>query len=115
MPTITLDSIRESIEVKYEPLKIPFGDQQVELVQALRLPKTKREQLNGIQDRINASDGDTEVAIEGMRDLIRLVAIGPVDAFLDAIAGDDEMAILGEVIHEYSGTTRAGEASASPA
>lgn len=115
MPTITLDSIRESIEAKYEPLRIPFGDQQVELVQAMRLPKAKRDQLGGIQDRINRSDGDTDVAIEGMRDLIRLVAIGPADAFLEAISGDDELAILGEVIQEYSGTTRPGEASPSPA
>ena len=116
MPTITLDSIRESLEAKYEPLRIPFGDgREVVLVQALRLPQSKRDAIGEIQDRINGSEGDTGAAVEAMRDLIRVAGTGPVDDFLRALEGDDELALLGEILRQYSEATQAGNPSASPA
>lgn len=112
MATITLDEIRASLDAKYAPLVVDLGDgDAVTLVQAVRLPKDKRDHLKAIQAGINGDD--TDGSFEAMRELIRLVGTGAVDGLL-AAAGDD-IAFLMEVINQWTGATQAPEASPSPA
>jgi len=135
MPTISLDSIRESIERKYEPLVIPFtqtaiypiapeGDdtpppftreRSCTLVPVMRLDRGVREQLVTEQRTASAAeDGkgayDESVVLESLRRIIRLVASDPDDAagLIDAVG--DDLAVLSHIVETYSKDTQAGEA-----
>lgn len=122
MPTVTLDQIRESIEKKYAPVVVPFGDGlSCTLVQALRLPKDKRRAMSEVQKESAAgeiADGDDMDSresrqLEALRQIVRIAATDPTEAdlLLDEI-GDDVL-VLSEVLNAYSGATQLPEASAS--
>ncbi len=122
MATITLDSIRESIEKKYAPVVIDLGGgKSCTLVAAMRLSKEDRRKLVGLQDAANKADGDnmTPEQVDGLvdllKDMIGIVASKPAEAKALLAACGDDLAMLQAVIEEYMGGTEPGEASPSPA
>jgi hypothetical protein len=104
-----LDDIRNAAEAKYGSLEIEVGDKTVRLLNALRLPKTKRDEIAKLQDRLKEEGADQEAI---MRDLIRVAADtkGGADILLRAVG--DDLTVLAEVLNEYGKKTQAGEASA---
>ncbi|MEU9126581.1 phage tail assembly protein [Kitasatospora sp. NPDC048540] len=113
MASYTLDNIRAAAEAKYGSTDIELSaGSVVRLLNPLRLPKATREELQGLQDQMEADGADQEALMEGV---IRLVADNPKkgDALIAAIGGD--LAVLAEIVETYSKSTQVGEASASAA
>lgn len=110
MASFTLDDIRAAAEAKYGSTDIETSTGTCELVNPLRLPKKKRDELMTIQKRLDGEDVDQE---EVLSDAIRLVASSKkqAESLLDQIDGD--LTILVEVFKNYSESTQVGEASAS--
>lgn len=116
MATFTLDDLRAAAEAKYGNTTIQFGEDEIVLVNALQLPKAKRDELIKEQDRFNPEDENEDVDQEEiLASILRLVAkdAKKVDALLDVIG--DNLAVLMEIFSAYSGGTQLGEASASDA
>jgi hypothetical protein len=105
--TITLDSLRATVENKYGSTVIDLGDGEVELVNALRLGKKQRKALAEI-----AADAELDVE-ERFGKLISVVAATPGQAkiLLDRVDGD--VPLLATIIETYTKGTQAGEASPS--
>lgn len=111
MATYTLDDIRAAAERKYGSLDIDLGDGQgVELVNPLRLAKTKRDELLQLQDKLNEDGADQAALLE--RALI-LVARTEAQGKKLVRAANGDLTILVEVFTRYTEETQAGEASAS--
>lgn len=107
--TYSLDDIRNAAEAKYGSTDIDG----VRLLNPLRLPKTKRDQLRELQDVMSAETPEGEEPAdqaEYMRDMLRLVAENPlaVERLIEAIG--DDLAVLATVLETYTKGTQAGEA-----
>ncbi|MEU0739259.1 phage tail assembly protein [Streptomyces sp. NPDC006134] len=111
MASYTLDDIRKAAEARYGSTDIEVGGTVVRLLNPLRLPKARREELTTLQDRINEG-GDQE---QLFAKAIRLVAQNETaaDALLAEIGED--LAVLAQVFEVYGEATQVGEASASAA
>lgn len=105
-----LDDIRAAAEAKYGDLPIEVGDKTVKLLNALRLPKAKRDELKKFQEKLEAEDADQA---EVLRDVIRLVAESKAGADLLVKSVGDDLAVLAEIFAEYGNRTKLGEASGS--
>ncbi|MEU3265117.1 phage tail assembly protein [Streptomyces bacillaris] len=110
MASYTLDDIRAAAERKYGSTDIVCGEDTVRLLNPLRLPKTRRDTLLGLQEEMGKEDADQA---ELLAQAIRTIAESEksADKLLDAVAGD--LAILAEIFGHYGESTQAGEASAS--
>lgn len=108
MTAFTLDDIRAAAEAKYGATEIDLGDALiVRLLNPLRLPKTKRDKLQGLQDSLNGDDVDQE---QVLRDLIETTAETKAQAKALLIACGDDLAMLVSVFEKYAKGTQAGEA-----
>lgn len=124
---VTLDSIREGIEKKYQSFDIEFGDDTLVLENPMRLSKTSRDAMLEVQKTIapeKPKNGDEPKDVElddvkmGFQEIIRITAKdkGVAESFIDEVAelGDpDELLILSDVFSAYMESTQAGEASPS--
>ncbi|WP_326554675.1 phage tail assembly protein [Micromonospora sp. NBC_01813] len=104
-----LDDIRAAAEAKYGSLPIEVGDTTVVLLNALRLPKAKRDKISALQDDLKAEGADQEAI---MRELIRLAANTKAGGELLIKGIGDDLTVLAETLAEYGKKTRVGEASA---
>lgn len=116
--TITLDSIRESLDNKYGAVEVDLGTSSVQLRNALRLSKEERKALMHVFDDVKGSDGedsefDEDVTLESMREMIRLVSDTKEGAEKLIAALGDDLAMFVEVMNEYTKDQKLGEASAS--
>ncbi|AGM12192.1 tail assembly chaperone [Streptomyces phage Zemlya] len=105
MASYSLDSIREAAEAKYGSTDIDLGNGVVRLLNPLRLPKTKRDELAKLQDRMDEEGADQETVIS---DAILLVAESESKgkALLKAVGGD--LAVLAQIFETYGKGTQAG-------
>ncbi|MFF3006355.1 phage tail assembly protein [Kitasatospora sp. NPDC057940] len=110
MAQYSLDDIRAAAESKYGSTDITIGEDVVRLLNPLRLPKAKREELTALQDRLGEDDADQE---ELLSHAIKLVAEHAAQAkkLLTAVSGD--LAVLAEIFDRYAKGAQVGEASAS--
>lgn len=104
MPSFTLEDIQSAADKKYGPLIIEIPSGPVELVNPLRLPKEKRDQLNKL-DAIEDPD-------EKLAAAIRLAAT-PADA-KRLLAAVTDLATLAEIVVMWTSAAQVGEASPSP-
>jgi hypothetical protein len=110
--SFTLDDIRSAAEAKYGSLDIDVDGTTVSLVNPLRLPGKRREQLKKFQDAFNADDREEdEETLLG--EILRTVILREAHAtkLIDALEGD--LASMMEVFERYGKVTELGEASAS--
>ncbi|AKY03326.1 tail assembly chaperone [Streptomyces phage Aaronocolus] len=107
MASYSLDSIREAAEAKYGSTDIDLGNGVVRLLNPLRLPKTKRDELASLQDKLEQDGVDQETVLS---DAIVLVAESESKgkALLKAVGGD--LAVLAEIFETYGKGTQVGEA-----
>ncbi|WP_406192354.1 phage tail assembly protein [Streptomyces griseus] len=111
MASFSLDDIRAAADAKYGSTDIQLDEKTtVHLLNPLRLPKAKRDELTTIQDRMDADGADQE---DLLAEAIVLIADHPKkgEALIKAVAGD--LAVLAQIFETYSEGTQAGEASAS--
>ncbi|MFI6275938.1 phage tail assembly protein [Streptomyces sp. NPDC050988] len=110
MASYSLDDIRAAAERKYGSTDIEVGGESVRLLNPLRLPKTRRDELLALQEQMGKEDSDQA---ELLSKAIRTVAQSEkaADTLLGEVGGD--LAILAEVFRHYGESTQAGEASAS--
>ncbi|MGM9381115.1 phage tail assembly protein [Streptomyces antibioticus] len=111
MASFSLDDIRSAADAKYGSTDITVDEKTtVSLLNPLRLPKEKRDQLVALQDRMDDDGADQELVIS---DAIRLVADHPkkAEALLTAVGGD--LAVLAQIFETYGKGSQVGEASAS--
>lgn len=105
-----LDDIRAAAHAKYGSLPIEVGTRKVELLNPLRLPKEKREELSKFQERLDAEDTDQ---LDVLRDMVRCAADSPAGAEALIKAVGDDLSVLAEIFSEYGKGTSLGEASDS--
>ncbi|MDX3405155.1 phage tail assembly protein [Streptomyces sp. ME02-6977A] len=113
MASFTLDNIRAAADAKYGSTDIEVDEKTtVHLLNPLRLPKEKRDQLVALQDKMDDDGADQEQVIS---DALRLVADHPkkAEALLAAVDGD--LAVLAQIFETYGKGSQVGEASASAA
>ncbi|AXQ61073.1 tail assembly chaperone [Streptomyces phage Hank144] len=113
MANFSLDQIRAAADAKYGSTDIALDETTtVSLLNPLRLPKAKRDELTTIQERMDKDDADQEALLS---EAILLVADHPKkgEALLKAVNGD--LAVLAEIFETYGKGTQVGEASASAA
>ncbi|MFE5663405.1 phage tail assembly protein [Streptomyces niveus] len=111
MASYSLDDIRAAADAKYGSTDIALNEKTtVHLLNPLRLPKEKREELTGLQDELDKEGADQE---ELLSRAILLVADHPKkgEELLKAVNGD--LAVLAQIFETYGKGTQAGEASAS--
>ena len=108
MPKVTLADIQAAADAKYGPLVIE--DLNVTLVNALRLPKEKRQRLAKLQDLI---DGDEGNADQHLMDAVRLVAATQDDADRLLSAAGEDLGLIAAVFEMYAEGTQVGEVSPS--
>jgi predicted HAD superfamily phosphohydrolase len=104
MATFSLDEIREAADKKFGHTDIQVGDTNVRLVNALQLPKEKREALSKLQDDEDLEQADLFAA------MVRIVARSEHEAsvLLDAVG--DNVAYLVGIFEAYNKSTELGEA-----
>lgn len=117
MPKITLDSIREAVNAKYDATEIELSpDCIVKLRNPLRLPKEERKALVAKFDSFKG-DGKKEVSDEDQVKLLsEVLTIAAEDKALVNILIEtlgDDLALYAEVLETYVGGVQVGEASAS--
>lgn len=106
--TFTLDSIREAAEAKYGNMVITLNDGfEVELVNALRLPKAKRDALLETQNKLEDDNADQEAVFA---EIVRVVASNETAAnrLLEEVGND--LTILVSIFESYGKLTQVGEA-----
>ncbi|UFD97954.1 tail assembly chaperone [Streptomyces phage Pablito] len=111
MAQFSLDDIRAAADAKYGSTDIKVNETTtVSLLNPLRLPKAKRDELSSIQDKMDADGADQEALLAGA---IVLVADHPKkgEALVKAVNGD--LAVLAQIFETYSKGAQVGEASAS--
>jgi hypothetical protein len=129
MPKITLASIAESIDAKFGAFEVELSDGSVvELLNPTRLsPESRRAMIELSSAETDETDADEltieqriaaqEESIGRMAGIVRIAAATPAqaDALLAACSprGYLDVAIVSEVVTEYLGAERVGEASAS--
>ena len=116
MAKITLDSIRESINEKYDDFEVEgLLDVPLVLVSPLRMARADRRELMAFQERFDSvADIDEQLALMG--DIVILAARDKAVAkrALKLIEADpDADAILIEVISSFFEALQVGEASPS--
>ncbi|QPB09926.1 tape measure chaperone [Streptomyces phage Sitrop] len=107
MASFSLDDIRSAAEAKYGSTDINFGDDVCRLLNPLRLPKAKRNELINIQSKLDGEDVDQEAVLA---DAIRLVAESDKAAEKLLSAVGDDLAVLAQIFETYGEGTQAGEA-----
>ncbi|MFE0964059.1 MULTISPECIES: phage tail assembly protein [Streptomyces] len=109
MATFSLDDIRAAADAKYGSTDIQVDDKvTVILRNPLRLAKAERDELAGLQDKL---DGDNDLDQgDVLADAIRLVAKNKKDAetLIEQVGGD--LAVLASIFETYTKGTQAGEA-----
>jgi Mycobacteriophage tail assembly protein len=111
MSTFTLDDIRAAADARYGSLDIPLSDGlTARLLNPLRLPKEKRDELSAMQDKMEEKGSDQE---QILADVVRLVAENDAqaEALLSQVGGD--LAMLAVIFERYSEGVQVGEAEAS--
>ncbi|QDP44220.1 tail assembly chaperone [Streptomyces phage Celia] len=106
MAQFTLDDIRAAAEAKYGATEIDLGDGNVcRLLNPLRLPKTKRDELTSLQDKLEEDGVDQE---QVLGDAIKLVAesASAANELLKAVGGD--LAVLAQIFETYGKGTQVG-------
>ncbi|MFE7463105.1 phage tail assembly protein [Streptomyces sp. NPDC057499] len=109
MATFTLDDIRSAADAKYGSTDIKVDDKTtVVLRNPLRLAKAERDELAGLQDKLDGDDGVDQGEV--LADAIRLVAKDKkaAETLVDQVAGD--LALLASIFETYTKGTQAGEA-----
>lgn len=111
MAHFTLDAIREAADAKFGNLEVELGDGTVvNLLNPLRLSKTKRDEFSAITEDFDEDDADqAEVFAKALK--IAATDEAAVDKLVEAVAGD--LTVLSEIFSQYVTATQAGEASAS--
>lgn len=126
--TVTLDFIVEAADKKFANLTIDLPSGPVVLVNAMQLPKAKRDELLGSQKRLSKAKEEAEAALESGEDVeeveadqveqlqetLRIVVKGGeenADRLIEALDGN--LARLATVFELYTNGTELGEASAS--
>jgi hypothetical protein len=115
MAQFSLDDIRAAADAKYGSTDIQVDEKTtVSLLNPLRLPKEKRDELAKLQDRLDSDDEGVDQE-QVLADAIRLVADNgrKVDILLKAVGGD--LALLAQIFETYGKGAQVGEASASAA
>lgn len=107
MATFKLDDIRAAAEAKFGHTDIELPDGQVvRLLNALQLPKEKRDLLTKSQD-----DGDEDRdQVEVFQNMIRIVARSDHEAEKLINAAGDNVAFLVGIFDAYGKSTQLGEA-----
>lgn len=123
---ITLDFIREAAAKKFANLTIEVpGAGEVTLVNAMQLPKERRNALMASQKELSTSKEEAEAKlaagevveetdqVEQLENTLRIVVSGSdkADALIEALDGN--LANLATVFELYTKGTELGEASAS--
>lgn len=112
MAKFTLDDIRAAAEAKYGATEIEVDGKTVRLLNALRLPKAKRDELLAMQNDEEGNEKE-EVADEELHKIIELVAETEEQAIRLIDAVGDDLGVLAEIVETYTKGTQAGEASPS--
>ncbi|MFE9924266.1 phage tail assembly protein [Streptomyces sp. NPDC005774] len=110
MASYTLDDIRTAADAKYSSTDIAVDEKTtVHLLNPLRLPKEKRAELVGLQDKLDSDEKDVDQG-EILAEAIRLVADHPkkADALLSAVG--DDLAVLAQIFETYGKGAQVGEA-----
>ncbi|AGM12039.1 tail assembly chaperone [Streptomyces phage Goby] len=105
MASYSLDSIREAAEAKYGSTDIDLGNGVVRLLNPLRLPKTKRDELATLQDKLE-QDGVDQETVLGEAILLVAESESKGKALLKAVGGD--LAVLAEIFETYGKGTQVG-------
>lgn len=108
MSQFSLDDIRAAAEAKFGHMDITLSeDENVRLINVLRLPKEKRELVMKIDDRL-----DEEGADQGdvLADLIRTVSESEEQANKLIEAVGDDLSVLIQIFSDYTKGTQVGEA-----
>lgn len=118
--SITLDSIRAAAEAKYGSYDIALTDDTtVNLLNPLRLPKERRDELTALQKELTeASEAEDAASVDQFAIFARMVntvAKSPAQAEALLAAIDGDLAVLAEIVRGYGKSTQQGEASASAA
>ena len=108
MANFSLDDIRAAAEKKFGSLDVSLSDgRSVRLVNALQLPKEKRERLFALQAELGEDNADQEALL---CDSLRVVATDgeAVEQLIREVDGN--LALLIEIFSSYNKDTEAGEA-----
>lgn len=109
MATFTLDNIRAAADAKYGSTDIQLDDKDTAVLRnPLRLSKAERDELAGLQDKLDGDDGLDQGDV--LADAIRLVAKDKkvAEKLIDEVDGD--LAVLASIFETYTKGTQAGEA-----
>jgi hypothetical protein len=112
MPTITLDSLKKTIQDKYGPFEVEFGDgDKLVLTPYLRLSEDRRKQVAAAQKRLSEADAESDDLGELLVDILRAAATEPgaVDRLFEAM-GDDRLVGAKEIMDAYGKASQVGEA-----
>ncbi len=106
MASFSLDDIKAAADKKYGHTDID----DVRLLNPLRLPKEKRDELVSTQELLKDENADQAAILE---DVLRIAAEDKkkVEALIKEVGGD--LAVLMGLMETYMGETEVGEASAS--
>lgn len=116
MAKFTLDDIRAAAEAQYGSYDIDLGDEEVRLLNPMRMSKEKRAELGRLQKRLDEIGSADEEELESvdeesvMDEMLTLVCESPAKAkkLLKALNGDLAMKVT--IFNEYGKSTQAGEA-----
>jgi hypothetical protein len=118
MSSYTLDDIRAELDVKYAPVVIDVGGDELKLRPVLRLPKEDRSVVFRImkttEDNEMESAEDLDAMLATLIELLTVVSEGHRAALVESLVGDD-LALALKLMELYNGSTQPGEASSSPA
>lgn len=107
----TLDDIKAAAEAKYGSTDLELSDgTEVVLLNPLRLPKQKRDELTKIGELLEDDDADqAEIFANALR--LAAKSKSAVEKLIEEVDGD--LAVLAQIFEAYTGATQSGEASAS--
>lgn len=119
----TLDDIRDAAEAKYGSTWVVTDEQEIELVNLLRLPKEKRDVILSLSKKAEkpskgeGEESEESVDIDEMRDDLKAGLTAACRTTeqanaLMAFVGDDTALVM-QVFTMYTKETQAGEASPS--
>lgn len=114
MATFSLQDIQDAAEAKYGPCiieGIPGGD--VTLVNALRLPKAKRDALVALQAKANDETATLDDSLNVLKQIVTIAAKTPAEATRLLKAIGDDQTMLATVIEKYGEASQQGEITPS--
>jgi hypothetical protein len=112
--SFSLDDIRAAADRKYGSTDIEVGDTTVRLLNPLRMPKTQRDKLVGIQKEMEG-EGDEVDQVAVFQNAIKTIAESASQANVLIRAIGDDLGVLAEVFERYTEGQQVGEASSSAA